>query len=91
MRKIILFLLLMIFVPINVLAMSEGPNTDENENLNNLPRDGVTYFLEYPNGMEDVIENYDELVNNSEKTRVLVDYFGQLYNSINLGGDISEQ
>ena len=32
-----------------------------------LPREGVTYFLVYPNGTEDVTENYTEATNPQEK------------------------
>ena len=55
MKKKILWILLIAFFMI--------PNVWAEE----LPREGVTYFLNYPNGEEEVVENYEDAIKENEK------------------------
>ena len=47
-----------------------------------IPREGVTYFLQYPDGSEDVKESYDEAIAAAEEEKVIfdgtTDYNGQV-------------
>ena len=40
-------------------------------NAEEIPREGVTYFLEYPDGTEDVKEDYDEAIAASEEEKLI--------------------
>ena len=60
MKKIYLLLILL-------LACVFIPNVYAEE----IPREGVTYFLEYPDGTEDVIEDYDEAIAAAEEEKLI--------------------
>ena len=40
-------------------------------NAEEIPREGVTYFLEYPDGSEDIIEDYDEAIAAAEEEKLI--------------------
>lgn len=55
---LIIFLLLGLLLPISVFA--DKNSGDHIPRLYDLPTEGVTYFLEYPNDIEVVLENYED-------------------------------
>jgi len=57
MKKSILFMLIMIFGFIFMPVVHAA----------DIPREGVTYFLQYPNGTEEVEENYDNAITRSNE------------------------